>query len=61
MAKIVEDYVIFRLNRLVRDNSDDSSAITPEDLNDLVQLVTKAVEEIDPKIVVELAELGDDK
>lgn len=59
MAKLLEELVVVKLSRLVRDNADASSVVSEEQKAVIAATLPALIEEIigDSSIVIELAEL----
>lgn len=60
MAKVIEDIIVVKLSRIVKDNEDDATVVGSDIKEMLSATVPQLVEEIvnDKSVIVELAELG---
>jgi len=60
MAKLVEELVVIKLSRMVKDSADDASVLSDEQRTILEATAPALIEEVlnDSAVVVELAELG---
>ena len=60
MAKVIEDIIIVKLSRIVKDHEDDATVVGSDIKEMLSTTVPQLVEEIvnDKSVIVELAELG---
>jgi len=59
MARVVETIVAIKLSRIVKDSSEDASAVSPDVMLSIVEGIPQLVEGIvdDPAVVVEVMEL----
>lgn len=60
MAKVIEDIIVVKLSRIVKDHEDDAAVVGSDVKEMLSATVPQLVEEIvnDKSVIVELAELG---
>jgi hypothetical protein len=60
MAKVIEDIIVIKISRIVKDHEDDSSVVDSDVKQMLSTTIPQLVEEIvnDRSVIVELAELG---
>jgi hypothetical protein len=60
MAKLVEELVVIKLSRMVKDSSADNAVLSNDQRNILAATAPALIEEVlnDSTVVVELAELG---
>ena len=60
MAKVIEDIIVVKLSRIVKDHEDDATVVGSDIKEMLSATVPQLVEEIvnDKSVIVELAELG---
>ena len=60
MAKVIEDIIVVKLSRIVKDHEDDATVVGDDVKEMLSATVPQLVEEIvnDKSVIVELAELG---
>ncbi len=60
MAKVIEDIIVVKLSRIVRDHESDATVVDDETKQLLSTTVPQLVEEIvnDKSVIVEVAELG---
>lgn len=60
MAKVIEDIIVVKLSRIVKDHEDDATVVGNDIKEMLSATVPQLVEEIvnDKSVIVELAELG---
>lgn len=54
MAKIVEDFIVIRVAKLVPNNSDLTSLVTEEVRQTIATVAAELIEAADPKAMVEL-------
>jgi hypothetical protein len=59
MAKVLEQVIIIKLSKMVKDSNKDTSVITTDQTKLIEETIPALVEEVinDPSIVVEVAEL----
>jgi hypothetical protein len=60
MAKLVEELVVIKLSRMVKDSASDGSVLSDEQRSVLEATAPALIEEVlnDATVIVELAELG---
>lgn len=60
MAKVIEDIIVVKLSRIVKDHEDDVTVVSSDVKEMLSATVPQLVEEIvnDKSVIVEVAELG---
>lgn len=60
MAKVIEDIIVVKLSRIVKDHEGDVTVVSSDIKEMLAATVPQLVEEIvnDKSVIVELAELG---
>ena len=61
MAKLIEELVVIKLSRMVKDSEINSASVTTDEHKALLEATLPAlIEEVinDPTIIVELSELG---
>ena len=60
MAKLVEELVVIKLSKMVKDGASDDAVLTEEQRSILEATATALIEEVlnDASVLVELAELG---
>jgi hypothetical protein len=60
MAKVIEEVIVIKLSRMVKDNSSDSDVIPAEQRKLIEDTIPTLIDEVidDKTIVVEVADLG---
>lgn len=59
MAQVAEQFVVFKVSKLVKGNNADVQVLDPETVGTLEQVFAEAVSEIDPGAVVEIESTGE--